>query len=421
MEFKKWRKVLLTGAAALALAACGSQKTDNKTANKADSGDKTKLVVGVDKIYSEYMKDIKDKFEKDNKITLEIKEVNQSDVLTNLPTDGPTGSAPDVMMAPYDRVGGLGQQGHLAEVKLENADQYDDKMKSMVTLDGKVYGQPNVIETLVLYYNKDLLKEAPKTFEDLEKLQKDPKYAFEGESGKSTGFLADWTNFYYSYGLSAGYGAYVFGKNGTDPKDIGLAAGDSEKALEYVKKWYDTWPQGMKDASKSGAFASEQFIGKKAAAIIDGPWKAASFKQAKVNYGATTIPTLPNGKTYSPFAGGKAWVISNYSKNKEGAQKFLVYITGEEAQKKFFDKTQEVPATKAGRKYADEKGTDLTKAIVKQFENSQPMPNIPEMAEVWNPGKAMYFDVASGKKDAKTAIKDAVEAIKSAIEQKFAK
>lgn len=49
------------------------------------------------------------------------------------------------------------------------------------------------------------------------------------------------------------------------------------------------------------------------------------------------------------------------------------------------------------------------------------MPNIPEMAEVWNPGKAMYFDVASGKKDAKTAIKDAVEAIKSAIEQKFAK
>ena len=70
MEFKKWRKVLLTGAAALALAACGSQKTDNKTANKADSGDKTKLVVGVDKIYSEYMKDIKDKFEKDNKITL---------------------------------------------------------------------------------------------------------------------------------------------------------------------------------------------------------------------------------------------------------------------------------------------------------------------------------------------------------------
>ena len=59
--------------------------------------------------------------------------------------------------------------------------------------------------------------------------------------------------------------------------------------------------------------------------------------------------------------------------------------------------------------------------MVKQFENSQPMPNIPEMAEVWNPGKAMYFDVASGKKDAKTAIKDAVEAIKSAIEQKFAK
>ncbi|MFX3960322.1 sugar ABC transporter substrate-binding protein, partial [Streptococcus suis] len=79
-----------------------------------------------------------------------------------------------------------------------------------------------VIETLVLYYNKDLLTEPPKTFAELETLAKDSKYAFEVEAGKTTAFLADLTNFYYTYGLLACYCVYVFGENGTDPKDIGL-------------------------------------------------------------------------------------------------------------------------------------------------------------------------------------------------------
>ena len=83
----------------------------------------------------------------------------------------------------------------------------DDTTKSLVTVGGKVYGAPAVIESLVMYYNKDLVKEAPKTFADLENLAKDSKYAFAGEDGKTTAFLADWTNFYYAYGLLAGNGA----------------------------------------------------------------------------------------------------------------------------------------------------------------------------------------------------------------------
>ena len=47
-----------------------------------------------------------------------------------------------------------------------------------VTVGGKVYGIPLVIETLVLYYNKDLLKTPPKTFNELEDLTKDKRFAF---------------------------------------------------------------------------------------------------------------------------------------------------------------------------------------------------------------------------------------------------
>ncbi|WP_161979355.1 extracellular solute-binding protein [Streptococcus sp. S784/96/1] len=413
MNWKKFVVGAVTLTSAVTLAACG--KSDSKT-EKVD--DKT-LTVGVDKLYVDYINGIKGEFEKEHGVKLEVKEVDQSDVLTNLPTDGPTGTSPDVMMAPYDRVGGLGSEGHLAEVKLGNKDDFDDTVKSLVTLDGKVYGEPSVVETLVLYYNKDLVQKTPTTFADLEALQKDPKFAFESEAGKSTGFLANWTNFYYAYGLTSAYGGYAFGKDGTDASDIGIAAGDSIDGLKYAKTWYGMWPQGMQDTTKAGSFVTDQFIAGKVGALIDGPWVAASFKDAGINYGAAVIPTLPNGGKYGAFAGGKAWVISNYSDNKTMAQEFLDYVTNSDNQKEFYTQTQEIPANTVARTFASEQGNELTKAVIQQFADAKPMPNIPQMAEVWEPAATMYFDVVSGTKEPEAAAKDALSTITDAIEQKY--
>ena len=296
----------------------------------------------------------------------------------------------------------------------------DDKTKSLVTAaDGKVYGAPAVIESLVMYYNKDLVKEAPKTFADLENLAKDSKYAFAGEDGKTSAFLADWTNFYYAYGLLAGNGAYVFGQNGKDAKDIGLANDGSIAGINYAKSWYEKWPKGMQDGTAAGNLIQTQFQEGKTAAIIDGPWKAQAFKDAKVNYGVATIPTLPNGKDYAAFGGGKAWIIPSSTKNLEAAQKFVDFLVSTEQQKAFYDKTNEIPANTEARSYAEGKNDELTTAVIKQFKNAQPMPNISQMSAVWEPAANMLFDSVSGKKDAKTAANDAVTLIKETIKQKF--
>ena len=65
------------------------------------------------------------------------------------------------------------------------------------------------------------------------------------------------------------------------------------------------------------------------------------------------------------------------------------------------------------------KNDELTTAVIKQFKNAQPMPNISQMSAVWDPAKTMLFDAVSGKKDAKTAANDAVTLIKETIKQKF--
>ncbi len=418
-KFMKSAAVLGTATlASLLLVACGS-KTADKPADSGSSEAK-EITLYVEDQYKAYAETVAKAYKEQSGTTVNIKSGDQMGGLDKLSLDNQSGQAPDVMMAPYDRVGSLGTDGQLSEVKLSDGAKTDDKTKSLVTAaDGKVYGAPAVIESLVMYYNKDLVKEAPKTFADLENLAKDSKYAFDGEDGKTSAFLADWTNFYFAYGLLAGNGGYVFGQNGKDAKDIGLANDGAIKGVEYAKTWYEKWPKGMQDTEGAGNLIQTQFQEGKTAAIIDGPWKAQAFKDAKVNYGVATIPTLPNGKDYAAFGGGKAWIIPSSTKNLEAAQKFVDFLVSTEQQKAFYDKTNEIPANTEARSYAEGKNDELTTAVIKQFKNAQPMPNISQMSAVWDPAKTMLFEAVSGKKDAKTAANDAVTLIKETIKQKF--
>lgn len=149
------------------LVACGSK--NNKSAS---SGDGKNLTIYVEKQYEKYVKKAAEAFEKESGTKVTIKTGDQLKGLENLSLDNQSGKAPDVMMSPYDRVGSLGSDGQLSEVKLDKGSMTDDTTKALVTTKGKTYGAPAVIETLVMYYNKDLVSKAPTTFAELEELAK---------------------------------------------------------------------------------------------------------------------------------------------------------------------------------------------------------------------------------------------------------
>lgn len=409
-----WKKVGLATLAAgltVGLAACGSKSSE--------SNQKT-LTVTVDKGYKDYINDIKGDFEKKNGVKVVVKTKDALATLDSLKLDGPAGKAADVMMAPFDRVAVLGKQGQLATVKLADDGRYNDADKKNVTLKGKTYGEPVTIETLVMYYNKDLIKKAPTSFKELEALSKDSKFAYENDKTKNVAFLTQWTNFYNAYGLIKGYGGYVFGDNGTNPKEIGLNNKGSVEGLTYISDWFkNVWPKGMMSASSNENFVTDQFTSGKTAVVIDGPWMAAKYKKAKVNYGVAALPTLDNGNKYQAFGGGKAWVISNYSKQKGLSQKWLDYVTNKKNQTKFFKDTNEVPANEQARDAVAKGDNDLAKAVIAQYKDADPMPNIPEMAEVWTGAENLIVDSAAGKKTPQQAADAAVKQIKQTIQQKY--
>lgn len=425
MKNNNWKKnklgyVFLLSTVLLAACGGGDEKTTDTDSEAVTGAEAGTLQVASEARVVSVMESFAEDFEEETGISVEVVERDMFETLEALPLDGPAGLAPDVITAPYDRIGGLGQQGHLALADFPEDERFDETDKQQVSVDDEVYGVPFVIEALILYYNKDLLDEAPTTFAELEELSQDEAYAYPTEAGKNTAFLAHWIDFYNSYGLISGYDGYVFGKDGTDTSDIGLNTDGAIEGIEFAEEWYQQWPEGMLDTTSAGNFMDESFINGTSAAIMSGPWNASAYRESGVNFGAAAMPNLPNGNPYKPFSGGKGWVISQYTKNLDAAQLWLEFISREENMLAYYEETNEIPANQKAKASIVEAGEDeLAIAVVEQYETSVPMPNIPEMAEVWTGAESMMFDAVSGNKTAKESADDSVQIIKDNIEQKY--
>ena len=58
-------------------------------------------------------------------------------------------------------------------------------------------------------------------------------------------------------------------------------------------------------------------------------------------------------------------------------------------------------------------------AVNNQYQKSDPMPNIPEMTEVWTGAQNLLVNAASGKETPEQAAKQATKQIKQQIKQKY--
>ena len=93
------------------------------------------------------------------------------------------------------------------------------------------------------------------------------------------------------------------------------------------------------------------------------------------------------------------------------------WISNEENAKIRYEKTAEIPPVKSlieDPVIADNEGAN---AVAIQSQYGVPMPNIPEMAEVWEPAASALQLVATGKQEPKAALDEATKTIKSQIEQ----
>ncbi|MGO4180430.1 extracellular solute-binding protein [Paenibacillus sp. MCAF9] len=390
--------------------------TNNTPANEGTASEEivpeegASLLVWESKEERPFVEAIAKEFTAKYGIEIKFEEIGAGDQVNKLVTDGPAGLGADVVLFPHDNLG----KAVTAGLVLPN-DYYEEQSRSAnseiavnaVSYDGVLYGYPRSVETYALFYNKALIKEAPKTFDEVVAFSK----TFNDTKNNKYGLMWDVGNFYFSYPFIS-TGGYVYGDNGQNKDDIGLNTEGAIAGLKYYGSLKDSiLPLNSGDINydiKKGLF-----IGGTLAMDINGPWTIGDYRNAGIDFGVAPLPSI-NGQPASSFSGIKAWYVNSFSKYPNAARLFSYYASTKEAQLKNFELTGAIPANTEAAADPTVQGNEVVKGFLEQFNQSTPMPSIPEMGNVWTPIGAAFADVWNSGKDAKAALDNAVQQIKDA-------
>lgn len=421
---KKVGLCVLSAMMGLSLAACsgktepGAAPKGAETANQAVEGDElkpeagAKLLVWEGKEQIPFLQEMAQQFEQKYNVKVEVQEVNSPDQMGRLRTDGPAGTGADVLVMPHDHLGEAVAAGIVLPNDIHEDESKQNFMKASVdgvTMDGVVYGYPRNMETYALFYNKDLVKDAPlNTWDDVKNLAKQ----YNDVSNNKFGFMYEANNWYYNYAFIAGFGGYVFGKHNTDPSDIGINSPGAVEGMKFYQSLREILPIKATDATNDVKTAL--FQEGKLPLNMDGVWNIGNFSKLPFKVGVVPLPKLPNGKEPVPFAGIKAYYVSSYTKFPNAAKLFAHYVTSKEALLKDYEMSGIIPARNDMEEEPAIKNNEMVQGFLKQFKNVQPMPAIIEMRQVWGPATASLELIWNGG-DVKEILDKAVKDIKTGI------
>jgi multiple sugar transport system substrate-binding protein len=210
---------------------------------------------------------------------------------------------PDMLMLDNPDIQQIAATGALAPLSDFglNADGFAPGPVAAATYQGKLYALQPGANTIAVYYNKDILTAAgvqpPKTWDELKtaakKLTKGSQYGF-------------------AFNATADYeGAWQFlppmWTNGGD--ETQLKTPQVAQALQLWKDLVDDGSASKSVVNWSQADVNDQFIAKKAAMMLNGPWQTPALIKAKINYGVVPFPVNQPGQTSTAPLGGEAWTV----------------------------------------------------------------------------------------------------------------
>ena len=322
----------------------------------------------------------------------------------------PEGEAADLITTlPHDQLGELAQGGVLADMNQYATDEYladlTDQARLAFTFNGKLFGLPLFVEGPALVINTDLVPEAPATYEEM--IQK----AQELTSGDTFGFLYDDRNFYFSYNWISSFGGYVFERDDAgdlNPDDIGLANEGAVRGTEEVKKLqyeYNLIPAGTDSSVADGRF-TEGTLGM----IYTGPWSVPGMRTAGIPIQVMPVPPTEDGTEFAGFVGVQGVLMNEFSENKTAAANFAKWITRGDAQVELAQRSGRIPSSaSAAEQVADD---PVLAGFAEALADATPMPNIPEMGNVWGPmGDALALVLDSPDSNVSQILQDAVNQI----------
>jgi arabinogalactan oligomer/maltooligosaccharide transport system substrate-binding protein len=342
-------------------------------------------------------------------VTIDVLAVPFDQLKNKYQTETATGGGPDLLIGPADWTGELASADLIRSldglVSEETLGQYVPSAVEALTIDGQLYGLPESIETVALYYNTDLVPTPPSSTAELVEMSGEIAGANEGTFG-----FALFSNFYHPAGYLFGWGGQLFNEEN-------MSALDSPETVSFLG-WLQnlTAQPGITFQNDDGAISS-LFKEGKAGMVINGPWALADYQAAlgADKVGVAELPVISeNGDAPArSFLGVKQIMVNSNPDDEQAALavKFAEFFTGVEAGSILAENAGHLPANTG----VDVSDNPIASAFVAQAENSTPIPTIPEMGQIWTPAQDMIGKVLDGTASPEQAAADAARQIDDAI------
>jgi arabinogalactan oligomer/maltooligosaccharide transport system substrate-binding protein len=386
------RGLAVLAATALVLTACGDD--DDDAGGSEETTDLSgQVTVWADPDRTAILEEVGTEFTDSSGVEVTVVEKASDTIREDFATQAPQGQGPDVIIGAHDWLGEFVDGGLVVPVDLAGTeDNYQEVAIEAFSYDGQTYGLPLSTENLALLRNTDLAPDQPADWDDLVATGQslvdsgDAKLPLAVETGTEG-------NPYHYYPLQSSYGAVVFGQNedgSWNPAELLL---DNDGGIQFANDLAKWGKEGIVSTSVTGDIATTEFTEGRAPYWITGPWNVGAAQDAGVNFTVEEIPG-PGGEYAAPFVGAQGAMVSAFSENQLAANEFVVNFLGtEDVSRKFFELQARPPALTA---VLEEVSDDpIIAAFGTIAAQSNPLPNIPEMAAVftfWGETEASIID-----------------------------
>ncbi len=325
------------------------------------------------------------------------------------------GQAPNVYRDTSDDAGKLFAGGLLLNISKYinpadiNAAYIPVAVKNFM-LGSSIYGLPDNVNYIVMYYNKKFLNDTL--------TQKMFGVGVDQLNTNQLLQLCQYINSTYkvwcvAYGAGQEWGyrfaAWFAGFGGRIFDERGMPQLNSSAMVKAMEFWYNmTYVWNYNAPGVTPSLEQQLFTQNMTAIIFDGPWDLKIYQKALgPNLGAAPLPTISmTGMRAAPLIGSTGWVIASPQASGASQQQiyaslaFIAYVTSKDAEMNLWNFAGDLPAQKQAydtvMTLLSSGGlqpaymNDVYKGILEQAQYGQKFPNVPQMGFYW-PCFHQYF------------------------------
>lgn len=306
------------------------------------------------------------------KVTAEVMDIEQ--LGKRIGRVSQTGEAPHIAFVPSDMTSYI-EGGLYSSLPEELSSRLDVSESSFATMrvDGVSYGVPVLLGNhLVLYYNEELYKTAPASWEEI---------AEQADRLKQAGIVPVGADLKQAYGLVPFMSAF-----GGWPMKDGKPAIDSdelENALHFIS---GQQKEGLLASYDGPTELLELFIAGKIGAIITGEWIYNHLsRNMPERLAVAAIPAIAGREAVS-MSSSIGLVFPGHSLEgdyREDILSFVTFMLSRECQLLWAAKVQRIPANENVLAQLQEEASANRRALISQLKLGRPIPTHPHMIAVW--------------------------------------